>query len=539
MPIKLQSNSALGDFLLARGAGRSTSSPLLPAFRPSPHCAWHSGASFAGSTAAIVDFNWNNPIQNCDRAATLQRPAPRSFVAYLSPTAKSKKARLDWRGHDVEVGKTGNPSLTSRRRLLIGLGAAGSAAAAAMMNTSHAAAQNSGGEAADAPVRISTQQRQPFYGEHQPGILTPRPAAGMIASFDVTADTSEKVERLFRTLTRRISFLMEGGEPPKVDPRFPPADSGILGPVIAPDNLTITVSLGASFFTARGWLASQKPARLSAMTAFPNDALDPSLCHGDLSLQICANTTDTTIHALRDIVKNLPDLMVLRWKQEGSVPVLPPRPDGVHESARNFLGFRDGTANPSTNDAGAMNKFVWVQGGGDEPPWAAGGTYQVVRIIRNFVERWDRTPLGEQERIIGRRKSTGAPFAGQVEDDRPDYAADPDGKVTPLSAHIRLANPRTVASTANTVLRRPFNYSNGVSKSGQLEQGLLFIACQADLEKGFVSVQRRLNGEPLEEYIKPIGGGYFFTLPGATSDQDFIGRTLLQAAGLGMSGITP
>ena len=126
-----------------------------------------------------------------------------------------------------------------------------------------------------------------------------------------------------------------------------------------------------------------------------------------------SNTPDTNIHALRDILKNLPDLMVLRWKQEGSVPVLPPKPDGTHESARNFLGFRDGSANPDANNAALMDKIVWVSGrrrraGMD----ASGGTYQAVRIIRNFVERWDRTPLGEQERIIGRKKATGAPFGG-------------------------------------------------------------------------------------------------------------------------------
>ncbi|RUP92106.1 deferrochelatase/peroxidase EfeB, partial [Corynebacterium propinquum] len=42
--------------------------------------------------------------------------------------------------------------------------------------------------------------------------------------------------------------------------------------------------------------------------------------------------------------------------------------------------------------------------------------------------------------------------------------------------------------------------------------------------------QTRLNGEPLEEYLKPVGGGYFFTLPGVTGPKDFLGRTLLAAS---------
>ncbi len=42
--------------------------------------------------------------------------------------------------------------------------------------------------------------------------------------------------------------------------------------------------------------------------------------------------------------------------------------------------------------------------------------------------------------------------------------------------------------------------------------GLLFVCYQHDLVKGFLTVQKRLNGEALEEYVKPIGGGYFFAL---------------------------
>ena len=192
--------------------------------------------------------------------------------------------------------------VTDRRRLLLGVGAAGGAIAAGL--TSAQAAGNAGAEqVTDAPVSNKMQERQPFHGEHQAGIVTPRPAAGMIVTFDVLAQTPRDVEQLFRTLTDRIKFLMAGGTPPAFDPKLPPSDSGILGPIVPPDNLTITVSLGDSFFAKRDWLAPLKPVRLSRMTGFPNDALDPALCHGDISLQICANTPDATIHALRDILK--------------------------------------------------------------------------------------------------------------------------------------------------------------------------------------------------------------------------------------------
>jgi deferrochelatase/peroxidase EfeB len=428
-----------------------------------------------------------------------------------------------------EREKTNPPVDAQRRRVLLGLGAAGAALAGSGLSCPVMAAAPA--QVTEAPKSEKTQDRHDYHGQHQAGIVTPRPAAGMVVAFDVLASDREDLERLFRTLDERIRFLMTGGPVEQVDPKLPPVDSGILGPVVTPDNLTITVSVGESLFDERFGLADVKPKRLSRMVGFPNDALDADQCHGDLSVQFCANTPDSNIHALRDIVKNLPDLLFVRWKQEGSVPAqAPTKPGEPEQSARNFLGFRDGSANPDSNDNRLMNALVWVQPGSDEPAWATHGSYQAVRLIRNFVERWDRTPLQEQESIFGRSKNTGAPMDGQRESDVPDYTRDPQGKVTKLDAHIRLANPRTPESQQNLILRRPFNYSNGVNKNGQLDMGLLFICYQADLEKGFITVQTRLNGEPLEEYLKPVGGGYFFALPGVTGTQGYIGRSLLEAS---------
>ncbi|EGA5517183.1 deferrochelatase/peroxidase EfeB [Escherichia coli] len=280
-------------------------------------------------------------------------------------------------------------------------------------------------------------------------------------------------------------------------------------------------------FDERFGLAPQMPKKLQKMTRFPNDSLDAALCHGDVLLQICANTQDTVIHALRDIIKHTPDLLSVRWKREGFISDHAARSKGK-ETPINLLGFKDGTANPDSQNDKLMQKVVWVTADQQEPAWTIGGSYQAVRLIQFRVEFWDRTPLKEQQTIFGRDKQTGAPLGMQHEHDVPDYASDPEGKGIALDSHIRLANPRTAESESSLMLRRGYSYSLGVTNSGQLDMGLLFVCYQHDLEKGFLTVQKRLNGEALEEYVKPIGGGYFFALPGVKDANDYLGSALLR-----------
>ncbi|WP_336778771.1 iron uptake transporter deferrochelatase/peroxidase subunit [Pantoea sp. USHLN256] len=414
----------------------------------------------------------------------------------------------------------------SRRRLLQGLGMLGGAAALSGGCPFHSAAADSFSPGTVTPN--SRQQAQPFYGAHQAGIITPQQASMMLVAFDVLASDKADLERLFRLLTERFAFLTQGGPAPAVtNPQLPPMDSGILGADIAPDNLTMTLSVGASLFDERFDLSRQKPAQLQTMTRFPNDSLDAEQCHGDLLLQICANTQDTVIHALRDIIKHTPDLLAVRWRRDGFIADHAARSNGK-ETPINLLGFKDGTANPDTHNPALMNQLLWVTDEQQEPAWTRGGSYQAVRIIRFHVEMWDRTPLGEQQTIFGREKLSGAPLGMKNEHDVPDYSKDPDGDLIALDAHIRLANPRTPQTDSSLMLRRGYSYSSGITGSGQLDMGLLFVCYQHDLAKGFITVQQRLNGEALEEYIRPIGGGYFFALPGVVDEKHYLGQPLLQ-----------
>ncbi len=378
---------------------------------------------------------------------------------------------------------------------------------------------------AAAGAAVGDDGRIPFEGPHQAGITNHAPANALIAAFDVVATDGKEVEGMLRDLTEAARWLTTGGPAPKRDPLLPPSDNLILGPDPEPTSLTVTVGVGASLFDERFGLADRKPKQLRPMEHFNHDQIDPARTHGDLLLQLCASEPDACVHALRILMRATRSTLVLRWMLPGFVR--PNTLDHGRTNTRNLLGFKDGTANPDASDAALMNDLVWVPGNvRGEPAWTKGGSYMVVRTIRTKVEFWDRTALATQEDIIGRHKASGAPLGRKREADVPDYTADPKGHVTPLDAHIRLANPRTPAAEATRILRRGYNFSNGFAKNGQLEQGLLFVCFQQDLDKGFVAVQNRLTGEPLEEYIQPVGGGFFFALPGVRDQHDYLGSGL-------------
>jgi deferrochelatase/peroxidase EfeB len=424
-------------------------------------------------------------------------------------------------------GSPAQSSRPGRRSFLRGVLGAGAAGAAAGVAAGYAAGTSSGAARpamagpGDPEARLPAV---PFHGPHQAGILPEPQRQTAVVSFNVTAEGRGELTDLFQTLTDRARFLTAGGIPPPVGITGPPSDSGVLGPTVVPDGLTVTVGVGASLFDDRFGLANRKPGHLTEMLPFPNDELDPAQCQGDLSLQLSAGSTDTVLHALRDISKNTRGGMQVLWRIDGFCSA--PRPVGT--TPRNLMGFMDGIANPDVHDAAQMDSLVWVQPAtSGEPSWTAGGSYQVIRLIRMFVEFWDRVSLEEQQDMFGRCRDNGAPLDGKNEFSIPDYAADPMGAVIPLTAHIRLANPRTPQTASSRILRRAYNYDRGVDIVGDLDMGLIFTCYQQNLKRQFEAVQTRLIGEPLVDYISPFGGGYFFALPGVAGSSDYYGRVLL------------
>jgi deferrochelatase/peroxidase EfeB len=417
---------------------------------------------------------------------------------------------------------TERPSRAGISRRTFVTGALGTSAAVG------AGAALAGCSSPEAPAPANAARFVPFEGAHQTGIAAlPIPEQGLVASFTVQSKDRAGLSATLAALTDEIRGLMAGKPPEVRDPAYPPVDSGILGEKPPPDNLSVVVGVGASLFDDRFGLADRKPKELVTMPFLANDRLDPKLSHGDLSIIIESGHNDTVQFALRQLMRRTRSDLVLRWMVDGYARGIGAGQASEAATPRNLLGFKDGTANLDVDDDAVMDRHVWVGADDGEPAWAVGGSYQAVRIIRMFVEFWDRTQLAEQEGIIGRRKVSGAPLGMTGEFDDPNYAEDPDGKRIKLDAHIRLANPRTTETDQNLILRRGFNYSRGFDGAGRLDQGLAFVAYQRSLEKGFLTVQNRLKGEPLEEYILPVGGGFFFTLPGVTGPDRFLGDALV------------
>jgi deferrochelatase/peroxidase EfeB len=157
---------------------------------------------------------------------------------------------------------------------------AGAAAGYAYETTRPASASQRALDDAQAGVRPAV----PFHGRYQAGIRPASAPQSAVISFNATADGRAELTELFRTITDRARFLTAGGTPPPVGIGGAPSDSGVLGPTVVPDGLTVTLGVGPTLFDDRYGLASRLPARLTPMTSFPDDDLDPAQTGGDLVL---------------------------------------------------------------------------------------------------------------------------------------------------------------------------------------------------------------------------------------------------------------
>jgi len=418
----------------------------------------------------------------------------------------------------------------SRRHLLglFGAGAAGAAVGVAAGAAGVGVAMSTGAANAVGGAAASVY---PFYGEHQAGIVTPAQDRLHFAAFDVSTtldrdgligllqDWTDAAARLTQGLE-----VSEGGAVGGSD-YAPPADTGeALG--LPASGLTITFGFGPTLFADadgvdRFGIAARRPAELEALPRFQGDALQPGRGGGDLCIQACADDPQVAVHAIRNLSRIAFGRASLRWSQLGFGRTS--STSTSQETPRNLFGFKDGTANIKAEETADVSEQVWV-GASDGPAWLAGGSYLVARRIRMIIENWDRVQLGEQEMLVGRSKGSGAPLSGGTEFTEPDFEVEgPTG--APLidpDSHVKLAHPTVNGGVR--MLRRGYNFVDGNDELGRLDAGLFFLSFQRSPEQ-FITVQRSLAADGLNEYLKHVGSA-IFAVPGGIRSGEYVGQAL-------------
>ncbi|WP_435127507.1 iron uptake transporter deferrochelatase/peroxidase subunit [Actinacidiphila sp. bgisy144] len=405
----------------------------------------------------------------------------------------------------------------SRRRLL---GTAGAAGAAGLVVGGGAGAAVATGTR-DEPTALTTvgSAHVPFEGVHQAGIADPAQACGHLVAFDLKAGADRKAAAALLRRWSNAARDMTAADRPTT----PAAYDDQVADDAGPSSLTVTFGFGRSFFTRTG-LTSKLPTALAPLPDFPADRLDPKLSNGDLWVQIGADDALVAFHALRVLQKAAAGTATVRWQMNGfnRTPGATDRP----RTARNLMGQIDGTNNPKPTDAD-FDKRIFVPATGS-PDWMAGGSYAVVRRIRMLLDTWDRLSVAEQERVVGRRKSDGAPLSGGVETTpvQLDKINADRSLAIAGDAHIRLAAPASNSGAA--MLRRAFSYHDGFGADGTPDAGLLFVAWQADPMTGFVPVQRKLDGaDGLSRFLRHEASG-LFAVPGGAGKGEYVGQRLLE-----------
>ncbi|MDN6812523.1 MAG: Dyp-type peroxidase [Acidipropionibacterium jensenii] len=428
----------------------------------------------------------------------------------------------------------------SRRAMLAGTG--GAAAAFGLGGLAlghHLGGSDSGGYSAGSGH--PTETSYPFRGVHQSGILTPAQDSMFTAAFDMRDVDVRLVRSLLRDWSTAAEQMMAGelvGGQPLANRQAAPTDTGDAWDY-PPSGLTITFGVGRGLLVDekgrdRFGLKSRMPKILAeGMPRFANEALQSGQSDGDLLIQACADDSQVAVHAIRNLTRIAFGRAVMRWTQVGYGRTSSTSKD--QQTPRNLFGFKDGTNNLKAEaPAEQLDEHLWVQHGDDQGDWMAGGTYFVARRIRMFLEIWDRLRLAEQEDTIGRDKMFGAPqsvaspSSARQEFTAVDLSAQQGGvPMVAADAHVAIVSPEQ--NKGRRMLRRGYNYTDGIDSLGRLNAGLFFIAFVRDPRTNFYPILMRMTtSDALTEYLQHQASALFAIPPGVGAAEQGIAEKLFK-----------
>jgi deferrochelatase/peroxidase EfeB len=405
----------------------------------------------------------------------------------------------------------------SRRGLLGAAGAGAVGVGAGLVGGRASADAGSTTVASPAPAGSS----YPFYGDHQAGIVTPAQDRLHFAAFDmVSTDRTDLVALLqdWTNAAARMTRGLDAGPFGATSGPYdaPPDDTGeAMG--LPPSGLTLTFGFGPSLFRLAGkdrfGLADRQPAALERLPHFPGDNLEDERSDGDLCVQACANDPQVAVHAIRNLARIAMGRAALRWTQLGFGRTS--STSTSQATPRNLFGFKDGTMNLKAEEPGLLENHVWAKPEESRASWLTGGSYLVARRINMTIETWDRQPLREQERVIGRTKAEGAPLSGGGEFSQPDFALKGRGDepLVATDAHVRLTHPDQ--NKGVQMLRRGYNFVDGSNGLGRMDAGLFFLAYVCDPRTHYIPMQTRIaRHDGMSEYLQHTGSALFAVPPG-------------------------
>lgn len=401
----------------------------------------------------------------------------------------------------------------------------------------------------------------------QAGILNRPPDHLLVAAFTLTATdaagATAAIEKLRQIVQAELSSDLADETAQTAKDAAPP-DTGELGFDDGYDryHLTITVGFGAGAYAKLGTAQENQPQDLRPIPwDLLRDAPDVT-SNGDLVVQICSDSVYVAEHVLRRIQHELGAELQLVWCLAGHQRHTSRSGRVNRDEGRALIGFLDGTSNLDPAHNPDDNKLVFVDPsavsayppqvppttpgqpnpyGGPQPPqfpadlhlppsrepdWTAGGTYMVVRGSIIDTTTWDAAALGVQEHVIGRWKYSGNAL-DQPDDNAtpiadPNFAADPAGQTTPVTAHVRKVNPRGPEDADRRIFRR--GYPIVTAATTGLQRGLVFICFGRTITTQFEFITRAWTTnenfpfpgagvDALRAFEHVLAGGYFFIPP--------------------------
>jgi Dyp-type peroxidase family len=334
-----------------------------------------------------------------------------------------------------------------------------------------------------------------------------------------------------------------------------------------------TVGFGIGFFDRLNISRDKRPRHLREMPDHSGLG-DPSpynLAQTDLLIQIgCKEdhinrwVLENTVQAPQllneytgvDIKKNCPEGVVIKPNQrccpdgqiidkeekctpdiisalEGWATIVDVNSGFQRLDGRNLMGFNDGVSNPAPNSGAAFDDVVWTTRE-DEGDNLKDGTYAVYQKIEHDLDQWRQLSLEQQEKWVGRKKSTGL-LIGTLSDEEDRKLGqnlqstdnrireeatrqlkehikpqrDPKTRfyddnrfknAVPAWSHVRKANPREelvdlYKGSTNGRIRKHLIFRRGflfveTDENDDVRSGLHFICFQRNIDKGFEFIKK-------------------------------------------------